>query len=483
MSQSVQSHSFLTPNQMMEEAESYAFSKIIKHKKTAFVLAIMAGIFIGLAFMFYITVTTGNAQASWGLSRLVGGVVFSMGLILTVVCGGELFTSSVLSSIAWANRKTTLNKMLLYWLRVYFGNFCGALGLVVLVFAAGLYQMDHGNWGLNALNIAMHKLEHSAFEAFALGILCNVLVCLAVWLTFSSRNALTKAMMMVLPVAMFVSSGFEHCVANMFMIPLGIIIYNFAPDSFWLELGIQANQYSHLTIQHFFIANLIPVTLGNIVGGSLLIGLGNWYVYRDPKIQSSTDNTFTLTKPSTVHMENKMNTQLTVKDIMNPQPIYLTENMQVTDAIDVLLSNQLSGAVVCNADDEVVGFFSAHDVMVNMWCEDYLPNVNQSVSELMRTEVMAVEANEILIDVIEYMCIDKSQLYPVSNSGIATTLTALSINERARECKVAKPKVLPVVSEGKLVGVLNREHILSALRGVYGVASNNEATDEILHTA
>ncbi|MCG6527968.1 formate/nitrite transporter family protein, partial [Vibrio parahaemolyticus] len=145
---------------------------------------------------------------------------FSMGLILIVICGGELFTSSVLSSISWANKQISFGKMLSIWGKVYVGNFIGAMFLLALVSAAGLYQLDHGQWGLNALNIAQHKLHHTMLQAFALGVLCNLLVCLAIWLTFSSANAMTKAAMTIMPVAMFVSSGFEHCVANMFMVPL-----------------------------------------------------------------------------------------------------------------------------------------------------------------------------------------------------------------------------------------------------------------------
>ncbi len=181
-----------------------------------------------------------------------------MGLILIVICGGELFTSSVLSSISWANREISFGKMLSIWGKVYVGNFIGAIFLLLLVTAAGLYQLDEGQWGLNALNIAQHKLHHTTVQAFALGILCNLLVCLAIWLTFSSANAMTKAAMTIMPVAMFVSSGFEHCVANMFMVPLGIVIQNFAPDSFWQQVGVTASQYSDLNVTQFITANLIP---------------------------------------------------------------------------------------------------------------------------------------------------------------------------------------------------------------------------------
>ena len=207
---SSQNHQYFSPKEMMAEAEKFALSKANKTSSMTLSLAIMAGAFIGLAFLFYITVTTGSAGAGWGLSRLAGGLAFSMGLILIVICGGELFTSSVLSSISWANKQISFGKMLSIWGKVYVGNFIGAMFLLALVTAAGLYQMDSGQWGLNALNIAQHKLHHTLIQAFALGILCNLLVCLAIWLTFSSANAMTKAAMTIMPVAMFVSSGFEH---------------------------------------------------------------------------------------------------------------------------------------------------------------------------------------------------------------------------------------------------------------------------------
>lgn len=270
---------FFTPAEMMVQAEKYALYKTKKSSALTIASAMMAGLFIGLAFMFYITVTTGNPNVGWGLNRMIGGISFSMGLMLVVICGSELFTSSVLSSIAWANRQVSFGRMVTIWGKVYFGNFLGAMLLLALVVGAGMYQTGGGQWGLNALNIAQHKLHHTFLEAFCLGILCNLLVCLSVWLAFSSNNALTKIIMVILPVTMFVSSGFEHCVANMFMIPLGIVIHSFAPDAFWAQVGVSANQFADLTIAHFITANLIPVTLGNIVGGAVLVGLANWGIY------------------------------------------------------------------------------------------------------------------------------------------------------------------------------------------------------------
>ena len=224
-----------SPHDMMHNASVYALSKTVKPASMVLGLAIMAGIFIGLAFVFYITITTGSSNFSWGMSRVAGGIAFSMGLVLVVICGGELFTSSVLSSIAVANRQVPLVKMLKGWGVVYIGNFLGAMMLLLLVATAGLHALDNGQWGLNALRTAQHKLHYAPAQAFVLGILCNMMVCWATWMTFSSKQPLTKACMVVMPVAMFVSTGFEHSIANMFMVPLGIFIQNFASPEYWQQ--------------------------------------------------------------------------------------------------------------------------------------------------------------------------------------------------------------------------------------------------------
>ncbi|NIY81910.1 formate transporter FocA [Vibrio hepatarius] len=468
MTQAQANIQYFSPMEMMAEAEKFALSKAKKTSSMTLSLAVMAGAFIGLAFLFYITVTTGSANAGWGLSRFAGGLAFSMGLILIVICGGELFTSSVLTSIAWANKQITFGKMLKTWGKVYVGNFIGAMLLLAIVTAAGLYQMDNGQWGLNALNIAQHKLHHSVIQAFALGILCNLLVCLAIWLTFSSANAMTKAVMTILPVAMFVSSGFEHCVANMFMVPLGIVIQTFAPESFWSQVGVTQAQYADLNITQFVTANLIPVTLGNIVGGSVLVGLANWSIYRRPQLKAASLSTITTTTKLASVKETTMSTNILVQDIMNPNPITLSADVHTPAAIDTLLDNHIISAPVVDVEGRLVGFFSAHDVMVDLWCQDYLPVAGQKVVDLMSRDVVAIDVADKLIDVAEFLCIDKDQLYPTTSVGIATRFSTLSLEERAKSMRVSKPHVLPVLDNGKLVGIVTRENVLAALRTVYG---------------
>lgn len=476
---SSQNHQYFSPKEMMAEAEKFALSKANKTSSMTLSLAIMAGAFIGLAFLFYITVTTGSAGAGWGLSRLAGGLAFSMGLILIVICGGELFTSSVLSSISWANKQISFGKMLSIWGKVYVGNFIGAMFLLALVTAAGLYQMDNGQWGLNALNIAQHKLHHTLIQAFALGILCNLLVCLAIWLTFSSANAMTKAAMTIMPVAMFVSSGFEHCVANMFMVPLGIVIANFAPESFWASVGVPASQYADLNIGHFITANLIPVTLGNIVGGAVLVGLANWCIFRRPELKAANISSITTTTTLSSVKDFTMKNASFVKDIMNPKPVTISAETPIAIALDVLLDNNVTSAPVVDVQNRLVGFFSVHDVMVELWCEDYIPVKDQKVVDIMSRDVVAIDAGDRLVDVVEFLCIDKEQLYPTSSMGIATRMTSLSLEERAKSIKVSKPQVLPVLENGQMVGVVTRTEVLTALRPIFGERLNLVEKNEL----
>ncbi|GAL18194.1 formate efflux transporter [Vibrio maritimus] len=309
-------------------------------------------------------------------------------------------------------------------------------------------------------------------QAFALGVLCNLLVCLAIWLTFSSANAMTKAAMTVLPVAMFVSSGFEHCVANMFMVPLGIVIQNFAGAEFWAATGTTQAQFSDLTPIHFLTNNLIPVTLGNIIGGSVLVGLANWSIYRRPQLKAANVTAITQTTELTSVKETQMNNNIIVKDIMNTQPVTLSVEMPTAVALDTLLDHNLTSAPVTDIEGRLVGFFSVHDVMVDLWCQDYIPEQGQKVVDLMSRDVVAINASEKLVDVAEFLCIDKEQLYPVSSMGIATSFSTLSLEERAKAMKVNKPHVLPVLENGVLVGILSRAEVMKAVRPIYGERLN-----------
>ncbi len=461
----------LSPKEMMKIAEIYSRGKASKSTPMTIGLAVTAGVFIGLAFVFYITVTTGNSDIGWGLNRLIGGIAFSLGLILVVLCGGELFTSSILTSITCANKDITFLSMLKTWGKVYLGNFLGALLLLFLVFSAQLYMLNDGQWGLNALSIAQHKLHHEPLQAFCLGVLCNILVCLAIWMTFSSNDAMTKLTVLVLPVAMFVSTGFEHCVANMFMVPLGILIQNFAPESFWIQIGVPASQFADLTVSQFITSNLIFVTLGNIVGGGVLVGLSYWAIFNS---KSNPLPTATIVTPDFVGEKSTLEEiamttdNMLVRDHMATPSLTLLPEMPIAAALDILIQNEVSGAPVVTTDSRLVGFFSVHDALVDLWCEEYMPNHERMVQELMKTEVHTVSPENSILEIAEYMCIDKNVLYPVSDMGIATSLSTMPLYERARTMTINRPHCYPVVEKGQLVGLIARSHVVKAVRPLFG---------------
>lgn len=269
----------ILPHEVAKVAEEAGVYKATKKPFDTFFLAITAGVFISIAFVFYITATTGAGTTPWGLSKLVGGICFSLGLMLVVVCGADLFTSTVLTMVAKASGRITWGQLARNWINVYVGNFFGAMFFVALIWFAGQAMAANGAWGLNVLQTADHKMHHTFLEAVCLGILANLMVCMAVWMSYSGRSLTDKMLAMLLPVAMFVASGFEHSIANMFLIPLAIIIKDFSGPEFWQATGATASQFSHLTVSNFITDNLIPVTIGNIIGGGFLVGLTYWVIY------------------------------------------------------------------------------------------------------------------------------------------------------------------------------------------------------------
>jgi formate/nitrite transporter len=210
---------------------------------------------------------------------VLSGLVFSLGLILVVVGGAELFTGNTLIIMAWASRRLSHAAMLRNWTLVYIGNFVGALGTVLLVYMSGQYRFDDGAIGAAALATARHKVELGFVQAVVLGILANGLVCLAVWLSFSARTTTDRILSVVFPITAFVAAGFEHSIANMYFVPLGILLRTGAPGSFWSAIDAAPADYDALNWTGFLQNNLVPVTIGNIIGGAALVGVTYWFVY------------------------------------------------------------------------------------------------------------------------------------------------------------------------------------------------------------
>jgi formate transporter FocA len=269
----------LLPPAMATRAEEVGVRKAGMSAVTMFVLAVLAGAFIALGAVFATTVVAGAGTGlPYGVARLLAGTVFSLGLILVIVGGAELFTGNNLIIMAWASRRVGTIALVRNWVIVYAGNFVGAVATAALVFVSGQYAFGGGSIGAAALGIADAKVALAPLQAVALGILCNGLVCLAVWLAFSARSTVDRVVVIVPPIAAFVAAGFEHSVANMYFIPIGILIAGFAPESFWTASGLDQSAYANLTVEAF-LANLVPVTIGNIVGGTLLVGAVYWFVY------------------------------------------------------------------------------------------------------------------------------------------------------------------------------------------------------------
>jgi formate/nitrite transporter len=242
-------------------------------------LAILAGAFIGFGSMLANIAGVGAAGVlPYGLTRLIVGLVFSLGLILVVVGGAELFTGNNLMVMAWAGGKVGAREVLRAWLIVYAGNFIGAGATAAFVFLAGHYDDAGGAVGTAALAAARDKVELAFFPALVRGILANVLVCLAVWLCYSARSTTDRILAIVPPIAAFVAASFEHSVANMYLLPFALLIKAGAPASFWTAIGSSPEVHAGLTWTAVA-ANLLPVTIGNIIGGALLVGAVYWFVY------------------------------------------------------------------------------------------------------------------------------------------------------------------------------------------------------------
>jgi formate transporter len=268
------------PPEMAIKAEEVGVRKAVMGWRNTFALAVLAGAFIALGAVFATTVTAGAGdKIPYGVTRLLAGLVFCLGLILVVVAGAELFTGNNLIAMAWADRRVSTFQLFRNWSIVYAGNFVGSVATAVFMFFSKQYTFGGGAIGLNTLTTANGKCSLDFVQAVALGVMCNALVCLAVWLCFSARTTTDKILSIVFPITAFVAAGFEHSVANMYFIPIGLLVKDGAPPAFWQVIGKTAADFPNLTWGNFFLANLLPVTIGNIIGGSVLVGLFYWFIY------------------------------------------------------------------------------------------------------------------------------------------------------------------------------------------------------------
>jgi formate transporter len=268
----------LLPPEMAERAERIGVEKTRLDTMSLMALAVLAGAFVAFGSMFSVVVTAGaEGFLSYGVARLLGGLVFSLGLILVIVGGAELFTGNNLMVMAYASGRVGVREILRAWALVYVGNFVGAIGIALLVFLAAGYTHGGGAVGAEALISADGKASLSALQALIHGILANALVCLATWLCFSARTTTDKIFAIVLPIAAFSAAGFEHSIANMYLLSFALLTKFAASNAFWDAIGQTPSTFSHLTALGA-LANLLWVTIGNMIGGAM-VGITYWFVY------------------------------------------------------------------------------------------------------------------------------------------------------------------------------------------------------------
>jgi formate/nitrite transporter len=269
----------LLPVEMAQRCEEVGERKASLDVVTTFVLACMAGVFISFGALFFTVVITDSA-AGYGLTRFLGGVAFSLGLVLVIIGGAELFTGNTLIVMAWASRRVSTVRLLRNWTLVYAGNLVGAVATAGLVYLSGQWQSDNAAVGGSALTIANAKASLGFGHALVLGVLCNVLVTLAVWLSFSARSNVDKILGIVFPIAAFVAAGLEHSVANMYFLPLGLFLKH-EPKAV-SAAGLSGQGLANLTWHDALVYNLLPVTLGNLIGGGVLVAGVYWFIYLRP---------------------------------------------------------------------------------------------------------------------------------------------------------------------------------------------------------
>lgn len=263
------SKDILSPIEMREKV---ILSGILKNKLPfgqLLLLSILAGAYIAFGAVFSSVIALGM-PGNWpyGIMKTLQGLAFSLGLILVVVGGAELFTGNNLMVIAWLDKKINSLAVIRNWSIVFLGNFIGSIGIALLLILSRQYLVSDGELGKSILNLATLKLSYPFYRALVLGVLCNIMVCLAVWLTYSGRSTIDKILAIIFPISFFIAAGFEHSVANMYIIPAALILQGIDPV-FTANSGVIIDG---LTWSSFFINNLAPVTLGNILGGTIFVG-------------------------------------------------------------------------------------------------------------------------------------------------------------------------------------------------------------------
>ena len=285
----------LMPRDVALKAENAGVIKANLDFGSTLMLSLLAGAFIGFGAVFSTTVMTGNGldgaiKLPFGLIRLLGAASFCLGLVLVTIAGAEMFTGNVLLVMAAASRKISARRLLRNWSIVFLGNFIGATLTAYLIYLTGQFTLMDGQVGKMALEIAELKCALSFDQALMRAVFCNTLVCLAIWLSMTGRSTIDKVAVIMFPITAFVTSGFEHSVANMYFMAIALFIKQGVDPAYWQMIGASPEQFSHLTWGRYLLGNLLPVTLGNTLGG-LAVGLMYWTIYCRSNLMMYAENT------------------------------------------------------------------------------------------------------------------------------------------------------------------------------------------------
>jgi formate/nitrite transporter len=365
------------PAQMAVRVEKAGIAKGNRDFFSTITLAMMAGVFIGLGAAFY-TFVIHDSSVSVGLTKLIGGFVFSLGLILVIITGSELFTGNNLIVMAFVSRKITLGQLLNNWSTVFIGNFIGSLIVVFLMFLSGQWTAGGASVGATALMIANAKVNLTFMQAISKGILCNILVCLAVYLCFSGRSVTDKILAILFPITAFVALGFEHSVANMYFIPAGLLL-KYSPQVLAAvqEIVGTTPDLSNLTIYGFLVNNLLPITIGNIIGGTFFIGIVHWFLFL---------------RPAAVEP---------IRKIMTDGPPVVGLDTTVADVVQIMNQHETSSVLV-GAPGSPNGIISESDIVRKVKALDKDPT-RVTVDQIMTSPLISVDIKTPVYEVYRTM--------------------------------------------------------------------------------
>lgn len=379
------------PAQMAARVEKVGVTKGNLDFLSMFTLALLAGAFIALGAALF-TYVIHDSTLSAGLTKLIGGVVFCVGLILVIIAGAELFTGNNLLIMAYVSRKITLEQLLRNWAIVFAGNLVGALTIVFLILLSGQLTSGSSAVGVKALMIANAKVNLTLWQALSRGVLCNILVCLAVWLCFSGRSVTDKILAVIFPITAFVALGFEHSVANMYFVPMGLFMKQ-SPQvlqAAQVALG-EVPDLSRLTVLGFLRYNLLPVTIGNIIGGSFFVGIIYWFIYL------------------------RRSAAEPIRRLMTSGPTSVAPDASVAEAVEVM-KQHASASVLVGELGESVGFVSETDIVHKIVATGENP-ASVKVSQIMSSPLISVDIKTSIYEVYRTMSDRQIRHLLITESG------------------------------------------------------------------